>query len=290
MTQRVHEQIRILPPIESKTHLIEVGGEMFGADPMPRSDDAALEQRKCGFRGICVNVSVNVDFRFVINGLVAISKGRITEGGRIGVQFVRHNHVYILAHRLPNILRQRSSLHVLGIKKAEIAAPLPNADHNLLFAISESRLALGPVLLRSDVGLVHFDSTVHQGPVCLFHGSTNPMAQIPRGFVAHPHSSLDLIRGDSFPRFAEKQCHQEPFLQRKMRVVKDRARGYGELVFAVGAPKQLRVRRKAHNFVSLAARAFRAARPAQPFKEFAAFFIGREAVGQFRESHCAHSI
>jgi hypothetical protein len=34
---------------------------MFCADTMPRTHDSTLEQRKCRFHGVCVNVAVHVN-------------------------------------------------------------------------------------------------------------------------------------------------------------------------------------------------------------------------------------
>lgn len=49
MTQGVQEQVRAVPAIEPESHLVQVGQKMFGADLVPRSHDAALEQRESGF-------------------------------------------------------------------------------------------------------------------------------------------------------------------------------------------------------------------------------------------------
>ena len=41
----IAEEIRILAIVESETHLREIGMQVFRADFMPRSDDAASEER-----------------------------------------------------------------------------------------------------------------------------------------------------------------------------------------------------------------------------------------------------
>jgi len=48
MTQSVNKQIGILATIEAERHLIQVGREMLGAYLVPRSHDAALQQREGG--------------------------------------------------------------------------------------------------------------------------------------------------------------------------------------------------------------------------------------------------
>jgi hypothetical protein len=51
MPQRIYEEIGILAAIETEFHLRKVSREMFCTDLMPRSYDAALEQREGGFDG-----------------------------------------------------------------------------------------------------------------------------------------------------------------------------------------------------------------------------------------------
>ena len=61
MAQSINEQIGLLTAIESEAHFIEVGRKMLCTDIMPRSHDAALEKRECGFYGVGVNVAHDVD-------------------------------------------------------------------------------------------------------------------------------------------------------------------------------------------------------------------------------------
>ncbi len=72
MTQSVDKQIGILAAIEPESHFVQISREMLCGDAMPRSDDAALEQRERGFNGVRMNLAVNVNLRFVLNRLVPI--------------------------------------------------------------------------------------------------------------------------------------------------------------------------------------------------------------------------
>ena len=60
MAQGVNEKISVLPAIEAELHFVQVCGKMLRADLVPRSNDAAFQQRECGFHGVRVNVAVNV--------------------------------------------------------------------------------------------------------------------------------------------------------------------------------------------------------------------------------------
>src|SRR5437667_9275252 len=116
------------------------------------------------------------------------------------------------------------------------------------------------------------------------------MAQIPCGFIAHPNSTLDLIRRNSFACLAEQQGDHEPFCERKMRIMEDRAGSNGELVIALSAIEQLVAGNEADNLLSVAARTFGTVRPAQSFQQFPALLIGREHLSDFRESHNEHPV
>lgn len=58
MTQSVDKQVGTLTTIEAELHLGEIGSQMFCADSMPRSDDAALEQRERRFDRVGMNFAV----------------------------------------------------------------------------------------------------------------------------------------------------------------------------------------------------------------------------------------
>ena len=72
MTQGVNEQIGILPAIEAKFHLFEIGRKMLCADTVPRPHDATLQETESGFDCVGVNVAIYVDAAFVLDGLVLL--------------------------------------------------------------------------------------------------------------------------------------------------------------------------------------------------------------------------
>src|ERR1700733_2101866 len=59
--------------IESKGHFLKVGGQMFCRDFMPRTHNAALQQRESGFDAVGCDVSVNVNLRTMVYRLVLLS-------------------------------------------------------------------------------------------------------------------------------------------------------------------------------------------------------------------------
>ena len=68
--QRIAEQIRVVPIVESKFKLVKVAVEMFHTELMVRADDRTLEQRPRTFNGVCVNIATNPFLKVVVNGIV----------------------------------------------------------------------------------------------------------------------------------------------------------------------------------------------------------------------------
>ena len=281
MAQSVQKQIRILPAIEPECHFIQVGREMFCADFMPRSHDAALEQGECRFNGIGVNVSSEADIflRGVIDGFVF----RIAHGVLVGLECVCDDDVNIGTDIFPNVLRQGSSLGILGVKETQVTIALTDTDNYFFGGLACFRSPAN--LATAYVGFIHFDCTVQHRLIHFFHGSTNAVAQVPCGFISHAKGTFDLVSGHTFPRFTEKQGDHKPFRQGKVRVIENRASGDRELIFAIAAPEQFCIGFKTDNVLSFATRAHRAFGPTQSFEKFTAFFVSRKQFSNVRESH-----
>lgn len=274
MAQCIEEKRVRFAAIKSELHLCEISREMLCTDLVPASNDAALEQRECRLNGIGRNAKPilvsNIFFTCVVYGLVR----DIADGTLVSIESVRDYHVNVSGDVVLNVLRQSGGFSIFGMKKPEIAVALTDAYHNFFsFAASETRASLAP----SDIGFVHFDSTVKHGAICFFHGRTDAMAEIPRGLVADSESPLDLIRAHSLSRFTEKQSCEKPLLQRQMGVIENRAGSHGKLVIASLAVEQLLYGRE-FDSGHLAAWALNASGPAEPDKNLAALFVSVEQV------------
>ena len=284
MAQRINEQIGILPAIEAEGHFVQVGREMFGADAMPCSEDAALQERERRLNRVRVDVAFDIDLRLMLDCLMPTGERSVAESCGVGVQFVGHDYIYIFAHRVSHILGQRSGFDILRVKEPEITAALTDADHNLLFAIPMTGLAVS-LFTCPDIRFVNLNRPIHHRAFNVSHRLADSMAEIPRSFVApDAKSSLDLVRGDSLPRFDEKQDSHEPSFQRQVGVVKDRLRGHAKLVMALAAFK-LRVLGQIKNVLALAAKALNAVRPAEFLQQSAALFVRGIHVSEVIESH-----
>jgi len=276
VAKRIKEKRMRLPTIEAETHFVKIGCEMLCTDPMPCSNNAALQKRESGFDCVGMNVTVNIDFRAVLDSFVFLGSDRSLfhcEG--VGTEIVGHNHVNIFRDVLANEHCQRARLHILSMEESHITAALPQSDHDFLFRSSTTKASTAPA--TADIGFIHFYRAIHHGPIYFFHGSTDAMAEIPRGFVADSESSLNLVSGHSLPCFTEQEGGKEPFLQGKVGVVENRASGHGKLIVTAFAVKELLCGRQFNGW-HLAAWTFNASRPAETHKQFATFFVSVKEV------------
>src|ERR1035438_621073 len=127
MTQGIQEQVRALATIEAKTHFVQIGREMLCADSMPRSNDAALQERESGFDCVGMNIAVNIDTVLVLDRFVFFGgNSSFVHGEGIRGEFVCNDHVNIFAHVLANVLRDRTGLSILSMEESKIAIALSN--------------------------------------------------------------------------------------------------------------------------------------------------------------------
>jgi len=271
-----------LAAIKPEAHLVQVSSKMLGADLVPCSDDAALQERERGFNGVRVNVGSkpNILPGAVVNGFVSDFSGSLS----VSPQFVSNQDFHVLAEVLLNESRQRAALGISGMEETQITATLPDTDHDL-FCVLSVLLPL-PQLSATDIGFVHFNYSVQHRHLSLDHGATDAMAEIPCGFVADSEFALHLKCGVPLARFTDQQCSYKPLNQWQMRVIEDRASGYGELIITILAIEELLRRRQFRNF-AVTAGAFRAIRPAQAVEQFAALFIGIKQVHHVNQRHKA---
>lgn len=213
MTQGIQKQVGTLPSIEPKFHLLQIGGKVFRANLVPRSDHATLEERECGFDRVGVNVAFHVDVPAMADGLVLPSLAEFGSRAAILVEFVREKHIHIRAYVLLNESAERARLYVLSMEEPEFSPALPDADHYFLVFGASSRFA---VMESADIGFVHFDLARQHWTVGLHHGVPDTMAEVPRGFIADADSALNLTGRNSVPRLTEKQGRKEPRFKREM--------------------------------------------------------------------------
>src|SRR2546425_4384156 len=161
MTQGIQEQIGVLPAIEAECHFVQVGCEMLGADPMPGSDDATLQEGESILNGIGMHFTLNINLGCVLDALM-LSLRYSCFGDCIGVNrmLIGNQNVHVLTDVVSNVLRNSTLLNIGCMEETKIAITLPDTYDDLLCVVSESWFALASVQLAADIGFIYFDSTV----------------------------------------------------------------------------------------------------------------------------------
>jgi len=273
MTQGVQEQVGILPAIEPESHFGAIGLQMLGADFMPRSEDAALQERESRFDGVGMNIALHIDMELVTDGFVPPIFSEMLRCAPVGVEVIRKQNFDILANILADEFFERAAFHVRRMKEAQIAAALPNADY--VFFVVPSRRFPAPAIHAADVRFIHLNLAIEHGPLAFHHRCADSVAEIPCGFVTHAERALNLTGRHSFLGLAEQERSEKPLCKWQMGVIENRASGNSELIVAILAVEQLLF---GFQFDSghLAARALRASGPAQPRQQFAALLVCRK--------------
>src|SRR5260370_29066665 len=226
MTQSINKQMGRFPAMKTKFHLREILREMSCAHLVPASNDAPLQKGKGVLYCICVNVSSESDIFFcgVIDSFVFVFSYCLL----VCREFIGHDHVNICRNVFLNILSQCSRFGVFSMEETNIAPALANTNNNL-FGISCGLLA-ETTFSTSDIGFIHFDGAVQHWSISSTHSCTNTMAQIPRGLITHPNSSLELIGAHTLACFHEKQNSHKPTTQRQITTTQNHPYSYKKFV------------------------------------------------------------
>ena len=230
---------------------------MFRRDFMPRSHNAALEQGESRFHGIRVNVAVGVVLGMVNRSVEVLL--HLVQRPRIDSRFVSNNHFHMAAEiRIDNLSDGRGCC-VFGVNHAEIAVALPDADDNLLIG-TVTPLAR----LAANIGFINLNRAAKFLRGNFEHRVANPVAEIPRGFIADGKLASHLVGRHAFARLTEQVRCEKPLPERQMGIVEDSLGRYAELVRARIADKLVAL----EDAIDLVRAALQALNPIWPAEAF----------------------
>src|ERR1019366_952988 len=129
---------------------------MLCTDMMPSPTNAPLEQRERVLYGVRVGISHNVDTLTVIDSLV-LSRWhpRSFDGRRIRRVIIGKDYFGILTDVLADILGERLSLRVIGVKHSKFAVALANSNDD--FFVFQATMPPASTISAADVSLIHFN-------------------------------------------------------------------------------------------------------------------------------------
>src|ERR1019366_6174604 len=219
LKKRIAEKVRVFTIVEPEAHFVKVGLQMLCANTMPRSNYAALQQRKRGLYAVRVHIAVDVLAVRMANSFMLRQNTSIVQNLWIALKIVRHNHINILRDVLADILRQGARLHILSVEKAEFPAALPDADYYLFRTLRVADLVLMSTLASAHEGFINFHDSAERLGVNGLHGISNAMAEIPSCPVVDSQHTLHLVRRHPLARLADQERGKEPLNQRQMRIM-----------------------------------------------------------------------
>src|ERR1700680_991204 len=110
---------------------------MLCANFMPRTHDPALEQTKCGFNRVRVEVTIDPLLCSVIDCLVLLcGHPRSAYRGRIARELIGYDHVNIGRDVFLDVLRQRTGLRIISVEETQWTAALTDTDDNFLGSLA----------------------------------------------------------------------------------------------------------------------------------------------------------
>lgn len=229
---RVAKQVRILTIVEAPRHFVKVGREVFCGDSMPSSHNPALEQTESRLNRVRVDVATDVLFGAMLNRLMLVLwHASPLQSKRVTDKLIRHNYVNIVADVLFDVLSEGASFHVSRMEEAKIAAALPDADYRFLGFLASVNAPSD--FLSAYIGFVYLNFARQFLKGLIFgHCVPDTVTEIPRCAVVNSQHTVELVRRHPFLGLAKQVDSKEPFRERKVSVMEDRSRSYGELIAA----------------------------------------------------------
>src|SRR3984893_12741405 len=274
----------MISAIESEHHLGQIAPQVFCADVVPRAEHSAFQERERIFSGVGVNRTPHVEAATVIDRLVfaaKISKEWIGfDGFGVGGRIIGDNHINRPADVVLDVAFKCPAFHVLNVEQSQFTASMSKADYDLLVRSASSFSAL---LDAANIGFIDLDCAPKGGALRLNHSLSNPMAEVPGGFVADSDGPLNLTGGHPLLRFAQQKRGEEPLFKWQMSVSEKRPNCACEVIFARQTEQHFAI--ETCYLRALAPWALNTFRPAEFFEKRAALFIRGVRRHEIRKSH-----
>src|SRR6266852_5738952 len=193
---------------------------------------AALEDAVVALNRVGVDPAANIFLLAVIDGIVA--RKLLPHLAVVGC-FVSHQRA-LAGDVLANDRRDIRGSHAINMKTTCASAALDKRKNDIL--VSPASAALGLARLPPDEGFIRLDdrtATAHRGKIALPHRLAKAMGHEPCGLVGDLEGPMQLMGGNSLLAGRQQMGRLEPFVQRHMAGLKDRADLAGELLTALSA-------------------------------------------------------
>ncbi len=252
---------------------------MLHAHLMIRTHNRPLKQAPDAFDAVGVDVTMHPLLLRVIDRAVRriVICDALVTGMLICIDVLR-----VGSRRLVDEIVKLLLVHPLESFKANWAFTLKCADNaRLVPSITMANMAA----LTADIGFIDFNRAAQGSGINVLHRLADAMTEKPsRAIGAEGERALHLASGDALLALRHQVNREEPFPDREMAVVEDRAASNRKLILARITTILLTVLNR-RNVIGVAARAFDAIWPAKLFQFFAGLVATGKFLYQFDEVH-----
>lgn len=223
--------------VVTEIELGEVAAQMLLADMVIDAIDPALEDREIVLDGVGVRVASHVFLDTVVDALVAreLIAHQAVLPGIVGHEpgaaiYLRHQD-----------RAQRLGVHLGHVMRAHEAATLDQGERDLLARPADRAGALAAMLvllLAADIGLVRLDRlafAAKRASMKLAHPFADAVRHEPGALVGDPEHAVELVRADPLLARRHEMRREQPFVERNMARLVNRADRHSELLAAVVA-------------------------------------------------------
>ena len=290
-TYRRAEDIWIAPIVVPKFELRNIQGQIFAADLVVSSDDAAFDERPEAFDRIRMDCADHVLADAVVNNAMPEAiVHTVVPRPSIGAE-----QANAIGHRLFDKPIKDGAAGVLNDACDDIALTANRAHNGSFAGVAPSAysgfLIPMPVLIASaDVGFINLDNPDQLAEVRVLEARADAMRHVEGCPVrADPHDPLNLEGTDAFLGGQHHMDHSEPSLKTDIRVFEDRSdQNRKPITASLGAARALPMEGaigEGVNLVIAAARANDALGPPPRGQIRFAGIVGREQGLELRDGH-----
>ncbi len=249
---------------------------MLHADLVVSTDDRPLQQAPDALNPVRMDIPTNPFLFRVIDALVAgIRIGNSLVGGKL----VGVDRLCLGISVIRDELVKRGLVRVGDDLQANLPLPLDGSDRDgLVTTVAAAHAAR----LAAHISLVNLHDALQKFTVGVPHGRADTVAEVPRRLIGDVERALHLEGTDAFLALGHQVDRQKPLGQRKVCVVKNRARRNRKVIVAPVAVELL-AGRDFRDDGAVAARAANASRPAKSGKPFAALVVVAVLLDELNE-------
>src|SRR6266508_2952896 len=227
------ENVRVIPIVVPELEFRDIQRQIFAADLVEASHDAALQQRPEAIDCLRMHHAIDVTTARIPHEAMR----KIVFQIAIARMFVGRDQTDLFGYGLANKPIKRIRISVVNHAGNDVAFASDRADDDA-FVAKRTGLLFVPMaifVLSADVSFVNLDNTHELAEIRVGEASADTMAHIPsRPIRTETHHAMDLQSRNTFLAGQHKIDDFEPRLEPDVRVFENRSDQHREPIAALG--------------------------------------------------------